>query len=58
VACISEAGGYVIAVQKGELRALDDKEEETFLIAAYGIHAVLKRFAVFEPVRVLKPSLN
>jgi len=57
-ACISEAGGYVIAVQKGELRELNDKEEETFLITAYGIHAASKRRAVFQPVRVLKPSLN
>jgi hypothetical protein len=35
-ACISCAGGYVIAVQKGELRSLTDAEEVEFQNAMYG----------------------
>lgn len=35
-ACISNAGGYVIAVEKGELRALSDEEEAKFQEAIYG----------------------
>ena len=36
VACISCAGGYVIAVEKGVLRALTDVEEVEFQKAMYG----------------------
>ena len=36
VACISCAGGYVIAVEKGGLRALTDLEEVEFKKAMYG----------------------
>jgi hypothetical protein len=36
VACISCAGGYVIAVEKGVLRALTDREEVEFQKAMYG----------------------
>lgn len=35
-ACISCAGGYVIAVEKGVLRALTDAEEVEFQRAMYG----------------------
>jgi hypothetical protein len=35
-ACISCAGGYVIAVEKGVLRALTDVEEMEFQKAMYG----------------------
>jgi hypothetical protein len=35
-ACISCAGGYVIAVEKGVLRALTDVEEVEFQRAMYG----------------------
>jgi hypothetical protein len=38
-ACISCAGGYVIAVEKGVLRALTDPEEAEFQQARYGIKA-------------------
>src|SRR5271154_835220 len=38
-ACISCAGGYVIAVEKGVLRALTDAEEEEFQNAMYGSKA-------------------
>ncbi|HWY56578.1 MAG TPA: hypothetical protein VNZ03_19085 [Terriglobales bacterium] len=36
VACISYAGGYVIAVEKGVLRALNDAEDKEFRKAVYG----------------------
>jgi len=36
VACIACAGGYVIAVEKGVLRALNDGEEVEFQKAMYG----------------------
>jgi hypothetical protein len=39
VACISCAGGYVIAVEKGVLRALTDVEELEFQEAMYGSKA-------------------
>jgi len=35
-ACISCAGGYVVAVEKGVLRALNDAEEVEFQHAMYG----------------------
>jgi len=35
-ACISHAGGYVIAVEKGVLRALTDAEEAEFQNVRYG----------------------
>jgi hypothetical protein len=38
-ACISHAGGYVIAVEKGVLRALTDAEEVEFQTANYGSKA-------------------
>jgi hypothetical protein len=56
--CISEAGGYVVAVEKGKLRALNDGEEELFRLAYYGVKARARRFVAFKPARALKPSLN
>jgi hypothetical protein len=35
-ACISCAGGYVVAVENGTLRALTDAEEAEFQYAMYG----------------------
>jgi hypothetical protein len=35
-ACISEAGGYVVAVENDVTRALTDEEEEEFQHAMYG----------------------
>ena len=40
VACISTAGGYVIAVQNRTLRALNDAEEAEFQAAMYGNKSV------------------
>jgi hypothetical protein len=54
--CISEAGGYVIAVEKGRLRALNDVEEKLFRVALYGAKA--SRLVVFKPGTAFKPSLN
>jgi hypothetical protein len=42
-ACISFAGGYVIAVEKGVLRALTDAEEAEFQYAMYGSNAEVKQ---------------
>jgi hypothetical protein len=39
VPCISCAGGYVIAVEKGALRAMTDPEEAEFQHAMYGTEA-------------------
>ena len=36
VACISSAGGYVVAVERGKLRALNDCEEAEFQTAMHG----------------------
>jgi hypothetical protein len=41
-ACVSCAGGYVIAVEKGVLRALTDAEEAEFQHARYGTPAAAK----------------
>ena len=56
--CISEAGGYVVAVEDGKYRALNQGEEELFRLAYYGVNAMARRFVEFKPVRGLKPSLN
>lgn len=56
--CISEAGGYVIAVEKGRLRALNDVEEEQFRYAYYGPKTSETRLLGFKPIRAFKPSLN
>jgi len=37
VPCITSAGGYVIAVEDGELRELTRKEEAEFQYAVYGV---------------------
>jgi hypothetical protein len=39
VPCISCAGGYVIAVERGMLRAMTDGEEAEFQHAMYGTEA-------------------
>jgi hypothetical protein len=35
-ACISQAGGYVVAARRGKFRALTDSEEAQFQVAMYG----------------------
>jgi hypothetical protein len=43
-ACISEPGGYVIAVRKGKYMALTEAEDAAFLQTKYGQHErVIKR---------------
>jgi hypothetical protein len=42
-ACISCADGYVVAVEKGALRALTDAEEAEFQHAMYGSNAKAKQ---------------
>lgn len=53
VACIATAGGYVVAVQDGELRELSPKEETEFQFAMYGTEAK-DRSRVLTPLKVLK----
>jgi hypothetical protein len=56
--CIAEAGGYVVAVEKGRLRALSEPEEELFWQAYRGKSAVARRLLGFRSLELLKPSLN
>jgi hypothetical protein len=39
VSCIRSCGGYVVAVENGQLRQLDDQEELEFQHAMYGAEA-------------------
>ena len=43
VPCIASAGGYVIAVEDGELRELTSKEEAEFQNAIYGVQTQEQR---------------
>ncbi len=52
VACISCAGGYVIAVEDGVLRELNDVEEAEFQLARYGD----SRERVLEGIEVIVPA--
>jgi hypothetical protein len=56
--CISEAGGYVVAVQNGRLRALNDKEEKLFQLALHGTSISSRRWVVLEPLKIPKSVLN
>jgi len=47
-ACISCAGGYVIAVEKGVVRELTDAEETEFQKAMYGVEV--------EPAQLVPPE--
>lgn len=55
VACVSCAEAYVIAVEKNQLRQLNDPEETEFQIARWGSETARRRFS---PFRLLKPVLN
>ena len=48
VACISSAGGYVIAVENHRLRELNDTEEAEFQLARYGGGVPQRRFILLE----------
>jgi hypothetical protein len=52
-ACISTAGGYVVAVENGVLRALTDKEEDEFQEAMYGTGAHKRIVEVMIPLRLV-----
>lgn len=55
VACIIAAGGYVIAVEDGELRELNRKEEAVFQFAMYSGEKV----ALDRPARLFpRPALS
>ena len=48
VACISRAGGYVLAVEKGVQRTLNDREQAEFQTAMFGSKAESARDASSE----------
>jgi len=48
VACISCAGGYVIAVENGEYRELTGREEKEFEFAKEGGTSPLRKFTLLE----------
>jgi hypothetical protein len=58
VACIATAGGYVVAVENGELRQLNYKEEAEFQFAMYGANRSKREIKAFAPNRILDPLLN
>ena len=57
-ACISQAGGYVVAVENGELRALTENEEAEFQYAMYGVDTHRQRAGATLPVMPAKWLLN
>jgi hypothetical protein len=58
VACIATCGGYVIAVEKGQLRELNYREEAEFQLAKYGAESTKSAIRRFVPSEVLRPLLN
>ncbi len=58
VACVASAGGYVVAVDDGQLRELSPKEEIEFQFAMYGTGLLRDRPRALTPLKVLKPILN
>ena len=58
VACVASAGGYVVAVDEGQLRELSPKEEIEFQFAMYGTGLLRDRLRALTPLKVLKPILN
>ena len=57
-ACISNAGGFVVAVEDRNLRELNEKEESDFQIAMYASHLVRGKMRARMPLRSLKPIWN
>ena len=49
VACISAPGGYVVAVEDGQLRELNSSEEREFQLAIYHGEIVVRRIIRFWP---------
>ncbi len=58
VACISCAGGYVVAVEDGILRQLTEKEEAEFQYANYGIEPERRKAGAVVPMIPAKVLLN
>jgi hypothetical protein len=52
-ACISQAGGYVVAVENGALRALTEVEEIDFQHAMYGTNTERLTTQVMIPLRLV-----
>ena len=58
VACISCAGGYVVAVEGGALRELNAKEEAEFQYANYGFESERRKVGAVVPMIPAKVLLN
>jgi hypothetical protein len=58
VACCSRAGSYVIAVESGELRELNSREEVEFQFAMYGHMSTMDKLRRLSPFRLHKPIVN
>ena len=58
VACISCAGGYVVAVEGGALRELNSKEEAEFQYANYGFESERRKAGAVVPMIPAKVLLN
>jgi hypothetical protein len=58
VACIASAGGYVVAVQKGRERQLNNKEEREFQEAMYGIGSPRRRFVRVAAARLAHTTIT
>lgn len=54
----ARAAAYVIAVEDGILRELNDCEEREFQLAMYGTGIVRGRIRVLRPLHLIKPLLN
>jgi hypothetical protein len=57
IACISAAGGYVVAVEDGQLRELNSSEEEEFQLAMYHGEILVRRTIRLWP-KPTPPILN
>ncbi len=58
VACISCAGGYVIAVENGEYRELNEKEEQIFQLAMYSEGQIVSERGVQLWLKPFLPDSN
>lgn len=58
VACISCAGGYVIAVENKEYRQLTEKEEKVFQLAMYGEDQIVSERGVQLWLKPFLPDSN
>jgi len=58
VACIAQAGGYVVAVEASQRRELNPEEEMEFQLAMYGTGSLAKRRRLLTRLKLYNPILN